>query len=62
MESPLCSGCRERDGRIAALERRVAELETLVRDLTARLGVHSGNSSLPPSANALGAPKAVGKK
>jgi transposase len=62
MESPLCSGCRERDGRIAELERRVAELETLVRDLTARLGVHSGNSSLPPSANPLGAPKPVVKK
>jgi uncharacterized protein (TIGR02996 family) len=32
-----CPGCLERDGRIAALERRVAELEALVRDLAARL-------------------------
>src|SRR5258708_31708759 len=63
METPaLCPGCRERDVRIGALERRVAELEALVRDLLARLGAHSGNSSLPPSANPLGAPKPVVKK
>ena len=62
METPLCPGCRERDARIAALEQRVAELESLVRDLLTRLGAHSGNSSLPPSANPLGAPKPVIKK
>jgi len=62
MEVPACPGCRERDQRIAALERRVAELEVLVRDLTARLGTNSGNSSLPPSANPPGAPKPVVKK
>jgi hypothetical protein len=38
MEVLTCLGCRERDARIAALERRVAELEALVRDLMARLG------------------------
>jgi transposase len=62
MEAPVCPGCRERDARIAALERRVAELEALVRDLLARLGNNSSNSSVPPSANPLGAPKPVVKK
>jgi len=62
MEVPACPGCRKRDRRIAELERRVAELEALVRDLLARLGTNSGNSSLPPSANPLGAPKPVVKK
>src|SRR5438874_12734534 len=62
MDAPLCPGCRERDVRIAALERRVAELEVVVRDLQARLGTTSSNSSLPPSANPLGAPKPVAKK
>jgi transposase len=62
MEVPACQGCRERDARIAALERRVAELEAIVRDLTARLGTNASNSSLPPSANPLGAAKAVVKK
>lgn len=57
-----CPGCRERGLRIAALERRVAELEALVRDLTARLGVNATNSGTPPSANPLGAPKPVVKK
>ncbi len=62
MKVPACPGCRERDGRIASLEGRVAELEALVRDLTARLGINSSNSSVPPSANPLDAPKPVVKK
>src|SRR6266478_3841110 len=69
MDAPLCPGCRERDARIAELERqlavlqrRVAEQEALVRELTARLGSNSTNSSVPPSANPLGAPKPVVKK
>src|SRR5712692_6715807 len=62
MEVPACPGCRERDARIAALEGRVAELEAIVRDLTARLGTNSSNSSVPPSANPLGAAKPVVKK
>src|SRR3954451_7916358 len=61
MEVPACPGCRERDARIAALERRVAELEALVRDLTARLGTNASNSSTPPSANPLQAPQPVRK-
>ena len=55
MDSPECPGCRARDARIAELERRVAALE-------ARLGANSTNSSVPPSANPLGAPKPVTKK
>src|SRR5271166_4454254 len=62
MDVPACPGCRARDARIAELERRVAELEALVRDLMARLGANASNSSLPPSANPLGAVKPVIKK
>ena len=62
MEGPECPGCRQRDALIAELLRRVADLEAQVRDLQARLGVNASNSSLPPSANPLGAPKPVVKK
>ena len=62
MEAPTCPGCCQRDARIAELERRVAELEATVRDLTARLGTSASNSSVPPSANPLGAPLPVVKK
>lgn len=55
MDVPQCPGCRERDARIAELEKRLADLE-------ARLGVNSSNSSVPPSSNPLGAPKPVVKK
>jgi transposase len=56
-----CPGCRERDEAIADLRRRVAELESIVRDLTARLGQNASNSSVPPSANPPGAPRPVAK-
>jgi transposase len=62
MAKVTCPGCLERDERIAALERRVDELEALVRDLTARLGANATNSSTPPSANPPQAPKPVTKK
>lgn len=62
MDTPACPGCRRRDDRIAELEQRVADLETLVRDLLARLRTNAANSSLPPSANPLDAPKPVIKK
>jgi transposase len=55
MERPPCSGCVERDARIAELERRLNELE-------ARLKTNSSNSSTPPSANPLGAAAPVTKK
>jgi transposase len=55
MSEPQCQGCRE-------LLQRVAELEAIVRDLQARLGLNSRNSSLPPSANPLGTPPQPKKK
>jgi transposase len=55
MVEPECQGCQQ-------LQRRVAELEATVRDLQARLGLNSNNSSLPPSANPLGTPKQARKK
>ena len=44
------------------MQRRVAELEAVVRDLQARLGRDASNSSLPPSANPPGAAKPVAKQ
>jgi uncharacterized coiled-coil protein SlyX len=32
MEAPQCTGCRERDARIAQLEARLAELEAKVQE------------------------------
>lgn len=55
MAEPECQGCRE-------LQRRVAELEALVRELQARLGRNSSNSSQPPSADPPSAPAPVVKK
>lgn len=55
MDTPSCPGCCERDARLAELERRLAELE-------ARLATNSSNSSVPPSANPLDAPKPIPKK
>jgi transposase len=55
MDGSPCPGCRERDARIAALERRLSELE-------ARLKTTASNSSTPPSANPLGALAPVTKK
>jgi transposase len=62
MEVPECAGCRARDARLAELEARSAELEAKLRQLEAKLGTNSSNSSLPPSANPLGARKPVTKK
>ena len=59
MDAVGCQGCRERDLRIAALEKRVAELEAKLRQL---LGRNSSNSSTPPSANPPGAPKPATKQ
>jgi transposase len=61
MAAVSCPGCLKRDAEIADLKGRVADLEALVRDLTARLGANATNSSTPPSANPPGAPKPVAK-
>jgi len=53
MAKPIYGGYRERDTRIALLERRVADLE-------ARLGQNSSNSSLPSSANDLPVERGAG--
>src|SRR5205085_2910584 len=62
MESRECPGCRARDVRIAELEQRNAALERRLAALEAQLGTNSSNSSVPPSANPLGARKPVVKK
>jgi transposase len=62
MDGPPCSGCRERDARIAALERALQALQQRFSELEARLKTNSSNSSIPPSANPLGAAKPVQKK
>src|SRR5262245_44684863 len=62
MGSPACSGCAARDARSAELERPFAELQRRFTALEARLGRNSSHSSLPPSANPLGAPKPVPKE
>jgi transposase len=46
---------------IQQLQGQVRQLETEVRELRARLNTHSGNSSLPPSANPPSAPKPPAK-
>src|SRR5437870_3514825 len=55
MDEPSCAGCRE-------LLKRVAELETTVRELQSRLGRNASNSSMPPSANPPQAPPPVRKQ
>lgn len=55
MPKPECQGCRELQG-------RVAELEALVCEFRAQLGINATNSSMPPSANPADAPKPVVKK
>src|SRR3954466_10310970 len=62
MSEVNCPGCVQRDAIIEALQRRVEELERLVKDLQQRLGTNASNSSLPPSATPPQAPPAVVKK
>jgi transposase len=62
MSELSCPGCAQRDALIAALQQRVADLESQVRDLQQRLGTNASNSSLAPSANPPSAPKPVVKK
>jgi transposase len=69
MDVPICAGCcardarlAEQDARIKAQEARIATLEEEVRTLKTLLGRNASNSSTPPSANPLGAPRPVVKK
>jgi transposase len=62
MREAVCSGCRERDLLIAALQQQVVALETRVHELEQRLNQNASNSSLPPSHNPPQAPKPVVKK
>jgi transposase len=62
MSEASCPGCVQRDALIEALQKRVEELERLVKDLQQRLGANASNSSLPPSANPPAAPPPVVKK
>jgi transposase len=52
--TPACAQCVQ-------LQQRIAILEALVRELQERLNQNSSNSSIPPSANPLSAPKPVVK-
>jgi transposase len=62
---PQCAGCRERDevygAIIAELQARIAALEAEIRELKARLGQNSSNSSRPPSSDPPQTPKRVAK-
>jgi transposase len=62
MDGPECPGCRERDIRIADLERRLGDSERRLSALEARLKTNASNSSTPPSANPLDAKPPVVKK
>jgi transposase len=54
---PRCSGCRQRDELIAELRQQLQQSENQVEKLRERLGRNATNSSIPPSANPLDAPK-----
>jgi len=62
MDEPTCTGCLERDARIARLETELAELRAQFHELKVRLGLNASNSSIPPSANPPQAPPPVVKK
>jgi transposase len=59
--TPVCPRCAQLEQRIAELEALVRSLEARVRDLQEQLNRNSSNSSVPPSANPLNAPKPVVK-
>jgi hypothetical protein len=49
MPEVVCPGCRQRNAVLADLKRRVADLDALVRDLTARLGTNDTNVLWSPT-------------
>jgi transposase len=57
--APGCPQCVQLLQRIAELETLVHQLQETVRELQERLNQNSSNSSIPPSANPLSAPKPV---
>jgi transposase len=59
---PRCSGCRERDLRIAQLEQQLAALQVENQKLGERVRRNASNSSMPPSTNPPDAPKFPKKK
>ena len=60
--APGCPGCRERDARIADLEKQLEALKVQNQKLAERAGLNASNSSIPPSANPPSAPKPTTKK
>jgi transposase len=60
-EASGCPECQRLRGELDAALRRIAELEALVHELRLRLDQNASNSSIPPSANPLGAPRPVVK-
>ena len=52
-----CPECAKLLELVVTLQAQVVQLQAEVRELRARLNIHSGNSSLPPSANPPSAPK-----
>ena len=62
MAEPFCPHCAELQRRVAELEEIVRQQQAAINDLQAKLGQNATNSSIPPSANPLNAPKPVVKK
>lgn len=59
---PRCPGCLERDNIIVQLRARLKQTQSQLQTLKERAGRHCGNSSVPPSANPLDAPKLQPRK
>ena len=59
--APGCPQCAEFAKLVMQLLAQIQQLQERVRELEARLNTHSGNSSLPPSANPPQAPKRPSK-
>lgn len=62
MKEIECQGCRERDALIQQLRQELQTLRDEVRQLKELVSRNASNSSLPPSANPVDAPKPVVKK